>query len=154
MTVALYPRRKGWQLEKTVVQLGTPEFMRQTARIATKAGRLDRVEWTLQFWGSLDRGTANQAAGNRADVSCPSNAHRWKPLRNASGAVLPCWGGMMSTFLDVAWSTMMSAGSPCLLNAWLSVVLLGGTVAIILLSAARGRPAHGRRPRRHAIPHP
>jgi putative redox protein len=54
MTVALYARRKGWPLDGVTVRLS--HFRIHAADCAecdTKAGRLDRVEWTLQFGGDL-----------------------------------------------------------------------------------------------------
>ena len=54
MTVALYARRKGWPLDETIVQLRHSRIhAADCAHCETKAGRLDRVEWTLQFEGAL-----------------------------------------------------------------------------------------------------
>ena len=54
MTVALYARRKGWPLEKVTVRLWHSRFhAADCAECETKAGRLDRVDWTLQFRGDL-----------------------------------------------------------------------------------------------------
>jgi putative redox protein len=54
MTVALYARRKGWPLEETVVRLRHSRIhAADCADCENKAGRLDRVEWTLQFQGAL-----------------------------------------------------------------------------------------------------
>jgi uncharacterized OsmC-like protein len=54
MTVALYARRKGWPLEETIVRLRHSRIhAADCAACETKAGRLDRVEWTLQFEGPL-----------------------------------------------------------------------------------------------------
>jgi putative redox protein len=54
MTVALYARRKGWPLEETIVRLWHSRVhAADCAECETKAGRLDRVEWTLQFRGAL-----------------------------------------------------------------------------------------------------
>ena len=54
MTVALYARRKGWPLEETIVRLRHSRIhAADCAECETKAGRLDHVEWTLQFQGAL-----------------------------------------------------------------------------------------------------
>jgi putative redox protein len=54
MTVALYARRKGWPLEETIVRLRHSRIhAADCADCETKAGRLDRVEWSLQFQGAL-----------------------------------------------------------------------------------------------------
>ena len=54
MTVALYARRKGWPLVETIVRLRHSRIhAADCAHCETKAGRLDRVEWTLQFEGAL-----------------------------------------------------------------------------------------------------
>jgi len=54
MTVALYARRKGWPLEGVVVRLRHSSIhAADCAECETKAGRLDRVEWTVQFSGML-----------------------------------------------------------------------------------------------------
>lgn len=54
MTVALYARRKGWPLEETTVRLRHSRIhAADCAECETQAGRLDRVEWTLQFRGDL-----------------------------------------------------------------------------------------------------
>jgi uncharacterized OsmC-like protein len=54
MTVALYARRKRWALEETIVRLQHSRIhAADCADCETKAGRLDRVEWTLQFQGPL-----------------------------------------------------------------------------------------------------
>jgi uncharacterized OsmC-like protein len=54
MTVALYARRKGWPLEDVIVHLSHSRMhAADCAECETKAGRLDRVEWTLQFQGEL-----------------------------------------------------------------------------------------------------
>ena len=54
MTVALYARRKGWPLEEVVVHLWHSRIHEvDCAECETKTGRLDRVEWTLQFRGDL-----------------------------------------------------------------------------------------------------
>jgi putative redox protein len=54
MTVALYARRKGWRLEEVIVRL---EHSRVHAadceECETKAGWLDRVDWTLQLRGDV-----------------------------------------------------------------------------------------------------
>jgi putative redox protein len=57
MTVALYARRKGWPLDETVVRLRHSRIhATDCADCETKAGRLDRVEWSLQFRGALTAG--------------------------------------------------------------------------------------------------
>jgi uncharacterized OsmC-like protein len=54
MTVALYARRKGWALEEVTVRLWHSRIhAADCAECETKTGRLDRVEWTLQFLGDL-----------------------------------------------------------------------------------------------------
>jgi uncharacterized OsmC-like protein len=54
MTVALYARRKGWSLDAVTVRLQHSRIhAADCAECETKAGRLDRVEWTLQFQGEL-----------------------------------------------------------------------------------------------------
>jgi putative redox protein len=55
MTVALYARRKEWPLEAVTVRLSHSRIhAADCAECETKAGRLDRVDWTLQFRGELD----------------------------------------------------------------------------------------------------
>ena len=54
MTVALYARRKGWPLEAVIVRLSHSRIhAADCAECETKEGRLDRVEWALQFQGDL-----------------------------------------------------------------------------------------------------
>ena len=54
MTVALYARRKGWPLEEVIVRLSHSRIHAvDCAECETKTGRLDRVDWTLQFQGDL-----------------------------------------------------------------------------------------------------
>jgi putative redox protein len=54
MTVALYARRKAWPLEEVIVRLSHSRIHAvDCAECETKAGRLDRVDWTLQFRGDL-----------------------------------------------------------------------------------------------------
>jgi putative redox protein len=54
MTVALYARRKGWPLEYVTVRLQHSRIhAADCAECETKTGRLDRVDWTLQFRGDL-----------------------------------------------------------------------------------------------------
>ena len=56
MTVALYARRKAWPLEEVVVQLRHSRIhATDCAECETKAGQLDRVDWTFQFSWTLDR---------------------------------------------------------------------------------------------------
>ena len=48
MTVALYARRKGWPLEEVIVSLSHSRVhAADCAECETKAGRLDRVTWTV-----------------------------------------------------------------------------------------------------------
>jgi putative redox protein len=55
MTVALYARRKGWPLNGVTVRLSHSRIhAADCAECETKAGRLDRVAWSLQFDGDLD----------------------------------------------------------------------------------------------------
>jgi putative redox protein len=54
MTVALYARRKGWSLDGVTVRLSHSRIhAADCAECETKAGRLDRVDWALQFEGDL-----------------------------------------------------------------------------------------------------
>jgi putative redox protein len=54
MTVALYARRKSWPLEEVTVRLRHSRIhAADCADCETKAGHLDRVEWTLEFRGDL-----------------------------------------------------------------------------------------------------
>ena len=54
MTVALYARRKQWPLHDVIVRLSHSRIhAADCTECETKAGRLDRVEWTLQFHGDL-----------------------------------------------------------------------------------------------------
>jgi putative redox protein len=54
MTVALYARRKGWSLDGVTVRLSHSRIhAADCEQCETKAGRLDRVDWTLQFEGDL-----------------------------------------------------------------------------------------------------
>jgi putative redox protein len=54
MTVALYARRKRLPLESVTVRLSHSRIhAADCAECETKAGRLDRVDWTLQFEGDL-----------------------------------------------------------------------------------------------------
>jgi putative redox protein len=56
MTVALYARRKTWPLEQVIVRLRHSRIhASDCAECETKAGYLDRVEWTVQFSGTLTR---------------------------------------------------------------------------------------------------
>jgi putative redox protein len=60
MTVALYARRKSWPLEGVVVRLRHARIhATDCAECETKAGQLDRVDWTFRFSGLL---TAEQTA--------------------------------------------------------------------------------------------
>jgi uncharacterized OsmC-like protein len=54
MTVALYARRKGWPLEKVAVRLQHSRIhAADCAECETKAGRLDRIGWSLYVQGDL-----------------------------------------------------------------------------------------------------
>jgi putative redox protein len=54
MTVALYARRKTWPLEQVTVRLRHSKIhAADCAECETKAGRLDRVEWTVRISGKL-----------------------------------------------------------------------------------------------------
>jgi putative redox protein len=56
MTVALYARRKGWQLNLVTVRLSHSRIhAADCAECETNKGRLDRVDWTLQFAGDLTK---------------------------------------------------------------------------------------------------
>jgi putative redox protein len=73
MTVALYARRKGWPLDETIVRLRHARIhAADCADCETKAGRLDRVEWTLQFEGRL---TAEQRS-RLAEIAQMCPVHR------------------------------------------------------------------------------
>jgi putative redox protein len=55
MTVALYARRKQWPLAEVTVRLShTRIHASDCAECETKEGRLDRIDWTLEFRGDLD----------------------------------------------------------------------------------------------------
>ena len=74
MTVGLYARRKTWPLEQVTVRLRHSRIhAADCAECETKAGRLDRVEWTLQFSGALTGDATGQTVGDRPDVSCASH---------------------------------------------------------------------------------
>ena len=54
MTVALYARRKEWPLEEVTVRLQHSRIhAADCAECETEVGRLDRIEWSLQFRGDL-----------------------------------------------------------------------------------------------------
>ena len=54
MTVALYARRKTWRLERVTVRLSHSRIhAMDCAECDTKAGHIDRIEWSLQFHGDL-----------------------------------------------------------------------------------------------------
>jgi putative redox protein len=54
MTVALYARRKEWPLAMVTVRLQHSRIhAADCAECETKDGRLDRIEWSLQFDGDL-----------------------------------------------------------------------------------------------------
>ena len=54
MTVALYAQRKDWSLSGVTVRLSHSRIhAADCAECETKAGRLDRVDWTFQFEGDL-----------------------------------------------------------------------------------------------------
>jgi putative redox protein len=56
MTVALYARRKEWPLEAVRVRLShTRIHAVDCAECEAKAGWLDRIDWTLELRGDLDR---------------------------------------------------------------------------------------------------
>jgi putative redox protein len=71
MTVALYARRKGWPLEEVSVQL---RYFRvhavDCAECETKDGYLDRIEWRLEFTGTLsdDQRSRLREIANRCPV--------------------------------------------------------------------------------------
>jgi len=55
MTVALYARRKGWSLDRVIVRLSHSRVhAADCADCETKSGRLDRMDWSLQFDGELN----------------------------------------------------------------------------------------------------
>ena len=83
MTVALYARRKEWPLEEVTVRLQHSRIhAADCAECETEVGRLDRIEWSLQFRGDLTTVQRDPIAGDRADVSCSSHA--------SIGGVHPC----------------------------------------------------------------
>ena len=54
MTVALYARRKGWALQEVAVHLHYSRVhATDCAECETKEGRIDRIEWSLEFTGDL-----------------------------------------------------------------------------------------------------
>jgi putative redox protein len=54
MTVALYARRKEWPLKNVTIRLQHSRIhAADCAECETKAGRLDRIEWSLQLEGDL-----------------------------------------------------------------------------------------------------
>jgi putative redox protein len=54
MTVALYARRKGWALHEVAVHLRYSRVhATDCADCETKEGRIDRIEWSLEFTGDL-----------------------------------------------------------------------------------------------------
>jgi putative redox protein len=54
MTVALYARRKGWPLERVTVRLSHSRVHAvDCAECDTKAGHIDRIDWSLQLHGDL-----------------------------------------------------------------------------------------------------
>ena len=54
MTVALYARRKDWPLEHVIVRLQHSRIHAEDcANCETKAGKLDRIDWTFQFAGAM-----------------------------------------------------------------------------------------------------
>ena len=54
MTVALYARRKSWPLERVTARLSHSRIhAADCAECDPKAGHLDRIEWSLQFYGAL-----------------------------------------------------------------------------------------------------
>ena len=56
MTVALYARRKEWPLEEVTIRLQHSRIhAADCAECETKAGRLDRIGWSLQLEGDLTR---------------------------------------------------------------------------------------------------
>jgi putative redox protein len=56
MTVALYARRKEWPLEAVTVRLWhTRIHAVDCAECETRAGRVDRINWTLEFRGDLEQ---------------------------------------------------------------------------------------------------
>ena len=54
MTVALYARRKGWPLQDITVRLRHSRVHAvDCAECETKEGRIDRIDWSIQFTGEL-----------------------------------------------------------------------------------------------------
>lgn len=73
MTVALYARRKAWPLEAVIVRLQHSRIhAADCAECETKAGRLDRIEWSLQVEGTL---TADQR-GRLLEIAQMCPVHR------------------------------------------------------------------------------
>jgi putative redox protein len=73
MTVALYARRKGWPLEEVIVRLSHSRIHAvDCAECETKTGRLDRVDWTLQFRGDL----ASEQRTRLLDIAQKCPVHR------------------------------------------------------------------------------
>lgn len=70
MTVALYARRKAWPLEHVTVRLRHSRIhAADCEECETKAGRLDRVEWSLRFSGPLT--TAQRVRLSEIAQMCP-----------------------------------------------------------------------------------
>src|SRR5690606_35544314 len=70
MTTALYERRKEWPLEEVIVRLRHSRVhATDCAECETKAGRLDRIDWTLQFHGELT--TAQRSRLREIAQMCP-----------------------------------------------------------------------------------
>ena len=54
MTVALYARRKGWAVERVTARLFHSRIhAADCAECDTKAGHIDRIDWSLEFHGDL-----------------------------------------------------------------------------------------------------
>jgi putative redox protein len=61
MTVALYARRQSWPLEAVTVRLRHSRIHAlDCAECETKAGKIDRIEWTLQCDGDLTDAQRNR----------------------------------------------------------------------------------------------
>ena len=73
MTVALYARRKEWPLAEVTVRLEHSRIHAlDCAECDTKAGRLDRIEWSPQLRGDL---TAEQR-GRLLEIAQMCPVHR------------------------------------------------------------------------------
>jgi putative redox protein len=73
MTVALYARRKSWPLERVTVRLSHSRIHAvDCAECDTKAGLLDRIDWSLEFHGDL----SSEQHGRLLEIAQMCPVHR------------------------------------------------------------------------------